>query len=63
MSIELLKTIIVVDLVKMLMFLTLDEPMVRKLYFKSLRSGVGGMDYIYGLLITEDDLDDGNESD
>lgn len=45
------------------MFLTLDEPMVRKLYFKSLRRRVGGMDYIYGLLITEDDLEDGHESD
>ena len=63
MSIELLKTIIVIDLVKLLMFLTLDEPMVRKPYFKSLRRGVGSMDYIYGLLITEDDLEDGHEND
>lgn len=63
MSIELLKTIIVVDLVKLLIFLTLDEPMVSKLCFKSLCRGVGSMDYIYRLLITEDDLDDGNEND
>lgn len=45
------------------MFLTLDEPTVRKLYFKSIRRGVDAMDYIYGLLITKDDLDDGNEND
>lgn len=37
---------------------TLDEPMVRKLCIRSLRRGVGSMDYIHGLLVAEDDLDD-----
>ena len=42
--------------------LTLDEPMVRKLCIRSLRRGVGSMDYIQGLLSAEDDLDDGIEN-
>ncbi|KAL9977828.1 hypothetical protein ACROYT_G015280 [Oculina patagonica] len=37
---------------------TLDESMVRKLCIRSLRRGVGSMDYIHGLLIMEDDLED-----
>ncbi|XP_078384476.1 uncharacterized protein LOC144666909 isoform X2 [Oculina patagonica] len=42
---------------------TLDEPMVRKLCIRSLRRGVGSMDFIQGLLIAEDDLDeDENEA-
>ena len=42
---------------------TLDEPMVRKLCIRSLRRGIGSMEYIYGLFIAEDDLDgDENES-
>ena len=42
---------------------TLDEPMVRKLCIRSLRRGIGSMDYIHGLLTAEDDLDgDENES-
>ena len=42
---------------------TLDEPIVRKLCTRSLRGGVGSMDYIHRLLIAEDDLDgDENES-
>ena len=37
--------------------------MVRKLCIRSLRRGVGSMDYIHGLLIAEDDLDgDENET-
>lgn len=36
---------------------TLDEGMVRKLAVRSLRRGVGSMDYIHTLLIMEDDLD------
>ncbi|CAH3107899.1 unnamed protein product [Porites lobata] len=42
---------------------TLDEPMVRKLCIRSLRRGVGSMDFIQGLLIMEDDLDEGHEED
>ena len=37
---------------------TLDEPMVRKLCIRSLRQSVRSVDYIHGLLITEDDLND-----
>ncbi|KAL9974803.1 hypothetical protein ACROYT_G011889 [Oculina patagonica] len=37
---------------------TLDESMVRKLCIRSLRRGIGSMDYIHGLLIMEDDLED-----
>jgi len=36
---------------------TLDEPMVRKLSIRSFRRGTGSMDYIYGFLKMEDDLD------
>ena len=36
---------------------TLDEGMVRKLAIRSLRRGIGSMDYIDTLLIMEDDLD------
>ena len=36
--------------------------MVSKLCIRSLRRGVGSMDYIHGLLIAEDDLDDGDEN-
>lgn len=32
--------------------------MVRKLCIRSLRRGIGSMDYVHGLLIMEDDLDD-----
>ena len=42
---------------------TLDEPMVRKLCIRSLRRGVGSMDYIHGLLIAEDDLNDVEDDD
>lgn len=35
--------------------------MVRKLCIRSLRRGVGSMDYIHGLLIAEDDLDGDDE--
>lgn len=34
---------------------TLDEEIVRKLCVQSLQCGVGSMDYVYGLLIMEDD--------
>ena len=37
---------------------TLDEPLVRKLAIRSLRRGIGSMDYIDSLLIMEDDLDE-----
>ena len=37
---------------------TLDQAMVTKLCIRSLRRGIGSMDYIHGLLIMEDDLDD-----
>ena len=37
--------------------------MVRKLCIRSLRRGVGSMDFIQGLLIMEDDLDEGHEED
>ncbi|XP_078364989.1 uncharacterized protein LOC144649373 [Oculina patagonica] len=37
---------------------TLDESMVRKLCIRSLRRGIGSMNYIHGLLIMEDDLED-----
>lgn len=36
--------------------------MVRKLCIRSLRRGVGSMDYIHCLLIAEDDLDDENDA-
>ena len=36
--------------------------MVRKLAIRSLRRGIGSMDYIETLLIMEDDLDDNGES-
>ena len=42
---------------------TLDEPMVRKLCIRSLRRGVGSMDFMQGLLIMQDDLDEGHEED
>ena len=35
--------------------------MVRKLCIRSLRRGIGSMDYIHGLLIAEDDLDADDE--
>ena len=35
---------------------TLDAHMTRKLAIRSLRRGVGSMDYIHTLLIMEDDL-------
>lgn len=37
---------------------TLDDGTVRKLATRSLRRGIGSMDYIHSLLIAEDDLDD-----
>lgn len=37
---------------------TLDQAMVMRLCIRSLRRGIGSMDYIHGLLIMEDDLDD-----
>ena len=37
---------------------TLDQAMVLRLCIRSLRRGRGSMDYIHGLLIMEDDLDD-----
>ena len=37
---------------------TLDESLVRKLAIRSLRRGIGSMDYIESLLIMEDDLDE-----
>ena len=37
---------------------TLDQAMVLRLCIRSLRRGLGSMDYIHGLLIMEDDLDD-----
>ena len=40
---------------------TLDEAMVRKLAIRSLRRGIGSMDYIDTLLIMEDDLDENPE--
>ena len=40
---------------------TLDEGMVRKLAIRSLRRGIGSMDYIDTLLIMEDDLDENPE--
>ena len=36
---------------------------MRKLCVRSLRRGVGSMDFIQGLLIMEDDLDEGHEED
>ena len=36
----------------------MDESLVRKLAIRSLRRGIGSMDYIDTLLIMEDDLDD-----
>ena len=36
---------------------------MRKLCIRSLRRGVGSMDFIQGLLIMEDDLDEGHEED
>ena len=40
---------------------TLDQDMIKKLAIRSLRRGVGSMDYIHSLLIMEDDLDKTNE--
>ena len=40
---------------------TLDANMVKRLCIRSLRRGVGSMDYIQSLLIMEDDLDDDEE--
>ena len=40
---------------------TLDEAMVRKLAIRSLRGGIGSMDYIITLLIMEDGLDENPE--
>lgn len=37
---------------------TLDQAMVLKLCIRSLRRGIGSMDYIHGLLIIEGELDD-----
>ena len=37
--------------------------MLRKLAIRSLRRGIGSMDYIHSLLIAEDDLDDGSADD
>ncbi|XP_028412489.1 uncharacterized protein LOC114535324 [Dendronephthya gigantea] len=42
---------------------TLDEELVRKLAIRSLRRGIGSMDYIDTLLIMEDDLDEDPEDD
>ena len=39
----------------------LDEEMGRKLAIRSLRRGIGSMDYIDTLLIMEDDLDEDKE--
>ena len=36
----------------------LDDQMVPKLAIRSLRRGIGSMDYIHTLLIAEDDLDE-----
>ena len=36
--------------------------MVRKLAVRSLRRGIGSMDYIHSLLIMEDDLDEGTST-
>ena len=36
----------------------LDDQMVRKLAIRSLRRGIGSMDYIHTLLIAEDDLNE-----
>lgn len=40
---------------------TLDLATVKKLCIRSLRRGIGSMDYIDSLLIMEDDLDNANE--
>jgi len=37
---------------------TLDQAMVLRVCIRSLRRGIGSMDYIHGLFIMEDDLDD-----
>ena len=37
---------------------TLDDETVKKLAIRSLRRGIGSMDYIHTLLISEDDLND-----
>jgi hypothetical protein len=37
---------------------TLDEDTVKKLAIRSLRRGIGSMDYIHTLMIAEDDLDE-----
>ena len=42
---------------------TLDSATVKKLCIRSLRRGIGSMDYIDSLLIMEDDLDDPNDHD
>ncbi|XP_074637757.1 uncharacterized protein LOC141896404 [Acropora palmata] len=42
---------------------TLDSATVKKLCIRSLRRGIGSMDYIDSLLIMEDDLDDANDHD
>ena len=42
---------------------TLDSAMVKKLCIRSLRRGIGSMDYIDSLLIIEDDLDNSNDDD
>ena len=42
---------------------TLDSATVKKLCIRSLRRGIGSMDYIDSLLIMEDDLDNANDDD
>lgn len=41
--------------------MTLDEKTIKKLAIRSLRRGIGSMDYIDTLLIMEDDLDDDSD--
>ena len=42
---------------------TLDSETVKKLCIRSLRRGIGSLDYIDSLLIMEDDLDNDNNED
>ena len=40
---------------------TLDSATIKKLCIRSLRRGVGSIDYVDSLLIMEDDLDNAND--
>ena len=42
---------------------TLDSETIKKLCIRSLRRGIGSLDYIDSLLIMEDDLDNDNNED